>query len=313
VAAGGMSIGHKGMMVAAKTLALTAIDLFTDPDLLAAARAEFEERTGPDFEYAALLGDRAPALDYRREGSGGRCYAAAPAAITINPARLMRFLIPARPFRRLRTAVLFIALAMQAGFASAAPVFPEKLELTEAGVEHSLALTGAAERVFLVFRVYEMAHYHETGRGQHEAVRGQAPGPDEVSGSGAQQLAPEDVIADGPAKAITIRFKRRLDRDRIRAEFDKTIRRNARPEWLDRADPIVRDFVQAIDRDAQAGDELMYYWLEGGRLLAEFNGERFFSVADADFASLIWSIWFGADPVCDVDALLARSGSGVER
>ena len=31
VAAGGMSIGSKGMMVAAKTMALTAIELFSDP------------------------------------------------------------------------------------------------------------------------------------------------------------------------------------------------------------------------------------------------------------------------------------------
>ena len=66
VAAGGMSIGYKGMMVAAKTLALTAVDLFTQPELLAAARAEFRERTGPDFRYNALLGDREPALDYRK-------------------------------------------------------------------------------------------------------------------------------------------------------------------------------------------------------------------------------------------------------
>ena len=40
-AASGMSIGDKGMLVAAKTLALTAIDLLTDPKLLPAARAEF--------------------------------------------------------------------------------------------------------------------------------------------------------------------------------------------------------------------------------------------------------------------------------
>ena len=66
VAAGGMSIGYKGMMVAAKTLALTAIDLFTQPALLVSARAEFEERLGPDFRYQALLGDREPALDYRK-------------------------------------------------------------------------------------------------------------------------------------------------------------------------------------------------------------------------------------------------------
>jgi len=65
VAAGGMGIGYKGMMVAAKTLALSAVDLMTQPELLAQARAEFEERIGPDFRYEALLGDREPALDYR--------------------------------------------------------------------------------------------------------------------------------------------------------------------------------------------------------------------------------------------------------
>ncbi|WP_116367522.1 amidohydrolase [Parahaliea mediterranea] len=66
IAAGGMSIGHKGMMVAAKTLALTAADLYQNPQLLKAAEEEFEQRRGKDFHYEALLGDRAPPLDYRR-------------------------------------------------------------------------------------------------------------------------------------------------------------------------------------------------------------------------------------------------------
>ena len=66
VAAGGTSIGNKGMMVAAKTLALTAIDLFKDQDLIKKAKKEFLERRGSDFTYAPLLGNRAPALDYRK-------------------------------------------------------------------------------------------------------------------------------------------------------------------------------------------------------------------------------------------------------
>ena len=65
VAAGGTSIGSKGMMVAAKTLSLTAMDLFKDATLVKKAREEFEERRGADFNYIPLLGDRAPALDYR--------------------------------------------------------------------------------------------------------------------------------------------------------------------------------------------------------------------------------------------------------
>ena len=66
VAAGGTSIGHKGMMVAAKTLALTAIHLYSNTDLIQQAKEEFNERRGADFQYAPLLGDRAPALDYRK-------------------------------------------------------------------------------------------------------------------------------------------------------------------------------------------------------------------------------------------------------
>ena len=54
------------MMVAAKTMTLTAIDLFEQPALLTAAREEFEQRLGPDFHYEALLGDRDPPLDYRK-------------------------------------------------------------------------------------------------------------------------------------------------------------------------------------------------------------------------------------------------------
>jgi aminobenzoyl-glutamate utilization protein B len=65
VAAGGMSIGMKGMQNAAKVLALTAIDLYRNPDIITAAKREFEERRGKDFVYRSLVGDRAPPLDYR--------------------------------------------------------------------------------------------------------------------------------------------------------------------------------------------------------------------------------------------------------
>ncbi|SHG96121.1 amidohydrolase [Flagellimonas flava] len=66
VAAGGTSIGNKGMMVAAKALTLTAVDLFENPGIVTKAKAELEERRGKDFKYIPLLGDRPPALDYRK-------------------------------------------------------------------------------------------------------------------------------------------------------------------------------------------------------------------------------------------------------
>jgi aminobenzoyl-glutamate utilization protein B len=53
------------MVLAAKVLAATAIDLYLDPELAGAAQEELEERRGPDFQYTPLLGDRSPPLDYR--------------------------------------------------------------------------------------------------------------------------------------------------------------------------------------------------------------------------------------------------------
>jgi aminobenzoyl-glutamate utilization protein B len=66
VAAGGMTIGHKGMIVAAKTLATTAIDLFQNEEFLTKAKKELTEKRGLDWIYQPLLGDRNPPLDYRK-------------------------------------------------------------------------------------------------------------------------------------------------------------------------------------------------------------------------------------------------------
>jgi aminobenzoyl-glutamate utilization protein B len=64
VACGGTEIGTKGMMVAAKALANTGIELFNDSTLINKAQAEFRQKKG-EYKYKALLGDRKPALDYR--------------------------------------------------------------------------------------------------------------------------------------------------------------------------------------------------------------------------------------------------------
>lgn len=64
-ACSGMSIGRKGMVVAAKTLALTAVDLLTDPQQVAAARASFDKRRAGDEYRSRLPADQKPPLNYR--------------------------------------------------------------------------------------------------------------------------------------------------------------------------------------------------------------------------------------------------------
>ena len=66
VAAGGTSIGTNGMMIAAKTLAATAVELFSNPNHVKEGLAELERQRGAGFRYEALVGDREPPLDYRK-------------------------------------------------------------------------------------------------------------------------------------------------------------------------------------------------------------------------------------------------------
>lgn len=67
VSCSGMSIGHKGMINAAKTIGLTAQNLFLNTEILEKAKLELYERRGAKvFNYKSLAGDRKPPLDYRK-------------------------------------------------------------------------------------------------------------------------------------------------------------------------------------------------------------------------------------------------------
>lgn len=69
VAQGKSTAAHKGMVHAAKAMAATAIDAFTDPKLVAAARAEWKERTGAK-PYVCPIPDLVSLPFERKAGSG---------------------------------------------------------------------------------------------------------------------------------------------------------------------------------------------------------------------------------------------------
>ena len=66
VSTGGTSIGLKGAELAAKTMANSIKEIFEHPDKIIEAKQELINRTGEEFDYKPLLGDRLPPLDYRK-------------------------------------------------------------------------------------------------------------------------------------------------------------------------------------------------------------------------------------------------------
>ncbi len=66
VSCGGTSIAMKAMINAAKAIALSAADIYSDPEIITGIKNEFLEKRGVDFVYKPLLGDREPPFDYRK-------------------------------------------------------------------------------------------------------------------------------------------------------------------------------------------------------------------------------------------------------
>jgi aminobenzoyl-glutamate utilization protein B len=58
-----MSIGHKSLIFAAKTMVGAALDLFTKPELLKKAQKELKERLGGKEYQTPLPPDAKPPLD----------------------------------------------------------------------------------------------------------------------------------------------------------------------------------------------------------------------------------------------------------
>jgi aminobenzoyl-glutamate utilization protein B len=66
-ATSGMSIGQKGMVVAAKALAITGADLFADAQLVADAKADFKKQLNGATYQSVIPEFQKPPLDYRHK------------------------------------------------------------------------------------------------------------------------------------------------------------------------------------------------------------------------------------------------------
>ena len=64
-ACSGTSIGHKGMVNAAKVLVLSSLDLLTQPPLVQAAKTSFSKRKAGNEYKSRLPADQKPPLNYR--------------------------------------------------------------------------------------------------------------------------------------------------------------------------------------------------------------------------------------------------------
>jgi hypothetical protein len=177
--------------------------------------------------------------------------------------------------RQLRIcAVIFAVVLVPASVVQSAEIegvrFPEQLQMGEAQLQ--LRGTGLL-RYRTVFKAYVAALY---------------------LGEGAQT---DDVLGDVPRR-LEIEYFWAIPADRFVQATVEGISRNVDAETLEDLQPRIARF-NALYEDIEPGDRYSLTYLPGRGTELGLNGQPKGVVAGADFASALFSIWLGPNPLND--------------
>jgi len=186
------------------------------------------------------------------------------------------------------SSLLTIALFLTP-LASALAAFPDTIELPaevdgdEAASIH-LNKTGEAERKFLIFPIYKIAHY--------------------------LQLPYESKLpihqSESP-RAVHLVFQRNISGERIKNDFLQLLReRTTTAEWRDiqaSAQAYAAPFAKG---KVKKGDIFQLFWTPEAGLISLFNGRPLSQIKDPPFTRILWSSWTGPNSVLDREALLGE-------
>lgn len=187
-----------------------------------------------------------------------------------------------------RSKIPTLAFLLFAPLMSAVADFPEVIQLPSESGRDTTALrlqkTGEAERKFLFFSIYKMAHYLVL------------PYEEDVHVHESQQ-----------PRAVHLVFQRKISGQRIRDDFLELLREHTtEEEWRairESAHAYADPFAQG---DVSKGDRFELSWTAESGLVSRFNGEPLSQIKNPRFTCILWSSWTGPNSVLDREALLGE-------
>lgn len=141
----------------------------------------------------------------------------------------------------------------------------------------TLTLIGAGLREFLMFDIYKMAAYSESG-----------------------SCAPNDIIRKNEIKTLRLFMLKDIPASRMRSTLRSTLE-DALEEGKDNSalQKKIDAFLARMDRDLKTGDYVELTFLPGKGTLIKRNGKRLGGFTPGkDFADLLWASYFGKKTCC---------------
>jgi len=107
--------------------------------------------------------------------------------------------------------------------------------------------------------------------------------------------ATEDVLADVP-KRLEVEYFHAIKGEDFGPATNKVLAQNVDPETLEKLRPRI-EYHNALYRDVRPGDRYALTYLPGRGTELALNGEPLGIIPGADFASAIYAMWLGEDPM----------------
>ena len=153
--------------------------------------------------------------------------------------------------------------------------FPKEISFDYNGKTYNLDATGVATRKKLFFKVYSIAHYL-----QKDAKP--------TNGTNVQK-----IMSDANAKIVIMKWVRDVDNKKMTETILETFHNVLSPEKFAQIEPEITSYIKIFDRSVSKGNEFTLRWIPGGHIQVIYNGNNVGEVTNKEFATALWSFWFG--------------------
>jgi len=187
----------------------------------------------------------------------------------------------------IRSIVLSVTLFFLTPLTSVPAEFPDVIELSANNNDHTtvsihLQKTGEADRKFLFFPIYKMAHYLKL------------PYTEKVN-----------IHESQSPRSVRLIFQRKISGQRIRGDFLELLQERCSKEQWSKIEISAKAYAAPFAQgDVFKGDQFTLQWTPDLGLISSFNGKTLSRIQDPLFAEILWSVWTGPNAVVDSKALL---------
>ncbi len=111
-----------------------------------------------------------------------------------------------------------------------------------------------------------------------------------------EEGAPTDAVLEDTAKRLEIEYFHAIKGEDFGPATNKVIVKNTDPETLERLWPRI-EYHNSLYVDVQPGDRYSLTYVPGKGTVLALNGEPRGVIEGADFASAIYAMWLGQNPM----------------